>query len=110
MRARAACSLQPALCLLLAAALAGPAAAQTGDPADLARLEQCGEYYGCIDYGPWPPRRPADARKLTDADQSRSRSPEQSDAEAPALASGPGRADCRARTAGCLLSAGPERL
>lgn len=47
----------------LAVALVKPSAAQDADGgADVARTEQCGEYYGCIDYGPWPPRRPNDAK------------------------------------------------
>jgi hypothetical protein len=40
--------------LVLAGALAGPGVAQDADAGtDLARTEQCAEYYGCIDYGPW---------------------------------------------------------
>ena len=36
--------------LLLTGALSAPSAAQP-----TAASDQCGEYYGCIVYGPWPP-------------------------------------------------------
>jgi hypothetical protein len=63
---------RPVLLILASAALAvalvKPSAAQDANGgADVARTEQCGEYYGCIDYGPWPPRRPNDAEHASEA-------------------------------------------
>jgi hypothetical protein len=46
--------------------LAGPCAAQDSTAStDAPAFDPCAEYYGCIEYGPWPPRSVTDARTVT---------------------------------------------